>query len=358
LANLPDLIRRAPKSELHLHLRGAMPLAVFTTLLHKYSGDPVARRAPEHLMAWFQQYDNITPFLGTRPWSQADVAGLLQSQTFNQFLASFCFAGYFVRDDEDLHRLVAGVLEALRAQNVVYAEITVSVKEYLRQGIELASLINCLDEAAHSPGLRVQWIVDLVRDFGVESGLQLLEDISKFNSPSIVGITIGGSEHLFPPQQFAPLYRAARDKGFRLTIHAGEALGPESVRVALDLGVERIGHGVRAIEDPSLVKHLAELGIPLEVCPTSNLRTGIYNSYHEHPVAALFDAGVPITINTDDPTFFQTTLVDEYLHVHSTGLDEPALVQILKNGFRYAFLPGSDIQAYLAGLDNAMRETV
>ncbi|MFL5733571.1 MAG: adenosine deaminase [Chloroflexia bacterium] len=354
MADITELIRRVPKSELHVHLRGAMPAPVFRGLLDKYAGEPVALRASEGNMDWFRQYDNIRPFLGSEHWSEGDVVRLFQSDTFDQFLATFCFVGYFVRDDADLDSLVDGVLASLRAQNVVYAEITISVKEYVRQGIGLASLVRCLDRAASSPGIRVQWIVDLVRDFGVESGLRLLDEISEFKSPSIVGITIGGSEHLFPPEQFAEVYRSARDKGLRLTVHAGEGLGPESVWEALKLGVERIGHGVRAVEDPALVRHLAELGIPLEVCPTSNLRTGMYGSYSEHPVRLLFEAGVPITINSDDPTFFGTSLVDEYMHLQSAGVDERGLAQMLKNGFLYAFLPQNDIRAYLDDLETAL----
>src|SRR5947209_20172708 len=114
-----------------------MPVDVFTGVLDKYSGEAVSRRVPERLLRWFQKYDNITPFLGSRPWTESDVERLFRSRTFDQFLAEFCFVGYFVRDDEDLRRLVGGVLDGLRAQNVVYAEITISVKEYLRQGIEI-----------------------------------------------------------------------------------------------------------------------------------------------------------------------------------------------------------------------------
>ena len=136
-----------------------------------------------------------------------------------------------------------------------------------------------------------------------------------------------------------------------MTIHAGEALGPQSIWDALQiLGAERIGHGVRAIEDPSLVNYLAKNNIPLEVCLTSNIRTGIFSSYETHPVKALFETKVPITINSDDPTFFGTNLIDEYLHANTVGLSDGDIFNIIKNGFMYAFLPKKEIQRYLNNL--------
>jgi adenosine deaminase len=305
------------------------------------------RNASERALAWYREHDNIRPFLTPRRWSVEEVLPLFETRTFDEFIATFSFTGYFIRDASDFRLLVAGVLESLRAQNVVYAEITVSVREYVRQGVPLPDLLASLDEAASRPDIRVQWIVDIVRDFGVEAGLELLNQIVEIRPKSVVGMTIGGSEHLFPPAQFAPVYDLARKHGLRLTIHAGEALGPQSVWDALKLGIERIGHGVRAIEDPALVKHLADNHIPLEVCPTSNLRTGIYPSYQAHPVKALYEAGVPITINSDDPTFFHTTLVDEYAHVHNMGVAEGDILEMLRNGFRYAFLPETEKARYL-----------
>jgi len=128
-------------------------------------------------------------------------------------------------------------------------------------------------------------------------------------------------------------------------------VGPQSVWDALQvLGVERIGHGVRAVEDQRLVQHLAERQIPLEVCPTSNIRTGAIASYEAHPVKTLFDAGVPITISTDDPTFFKTTVAEEYVRLRDLGFSDRDLYQLLENGFRYAFLPLDEIQSYLDSL--------
>lgn len=352
------LIEQLPKSELHLHVRGAMPVEVFARLLSKYSVVDALGGPESKYYRHFERYDNIRPFLvpERRHWSPDEVAPLFKFTTFEQFLETFNFAGFYLREPEDMRALVLGVVEHLRAQNIVYAEITVSMKEYLRSGLKLSDVIQCLEDGTRVPGIRVQWIVDLVRDFGVESGLVLLEEIIAQGSGAIVGITLGGSEHRFPPAMFAEVYRRARDKGLRLTVHAGEALGPESVWSALrDLGVERVGHGVRAVEDRALVKYLVEHDIALEVCPTSNLKTGIYPDYASHPVRALHDAGVPITINSDDPTFFSTSLAVEYEHVYNVGVTEDGIRQMLRNGFKYAFLPEPDVQAYLDRFDMEWR---
>jgi adenosine deaminase len=342
-----------PKAELHVHLRGAMPMAVFADLLSRRAGD-LAERLPERHRTLFERYDNIRPFLRPRAWSAEEVAPLFRFASFDQFLATFAFTGYAIGSADDFQRLVDGVLASFRAQRIVYAEITVSVREYLRRGVPLPALCAILDEAAAAPGIRVRWIVDLVRDFGPEAGLTLLAEIIAQRCASIVGITLGGSEHRHPPAGFAAIYDLARAHGLRLTVHAGEALGPPSVWDALTvLGVERIGHGVRAVEDPALVRHLAERALPLEVCPTSNLATGLYPSLAGHPLRALHDAGVPLSLNSDDPTFFGTTLAEEYARVEAAGLPTGDVLALLKNGFRHAFLPPAEIARYLAEVDAA-----
>jgi len=352
LSDTKRLWQKVPKSELHVHLMGSMPVEVLADLLNKYPVDEVLRGTPFWERAWFQRCDNVRPFLTPRQWSVDDVSGLFRYDSFNQFLITYYFVGHFLRDISDVRRLIAGVLENLRSQNVVYAEITVALEGYLRQGVSLEDMKACLEKAAKIEGIEVRWIVDLVRDIGTEDAMALLEKVISMECESIVGITLGGSERSFPPAQFSEAYAKAREHGLRLTVHAGEAAGPESVWDSLRiLGAERIGHGARAIEDKSLVAYLAENEVPLEVCPTSNLRTGIYPSYEAHPVKALFAAGVPITINTDDPTFFGTTLAEEYAHVHAMGVPAQGIFEMIKNGFRYAFLPESDVKRYIGELE-------
>ena len=349
-------IREAPKAELHLHLRGAMPGRYFIGLLRKYSAARALADAPPQHLDWFRSAPNLAPFLADASPDGAQVlddraAGLFDYKNFEQFLATYLFTSYFFRDISDFQGLIDEVRRGLIAQNVVYAEVTVSVIEYLHQGLELTELIAAMEAAAQSPQLRIQWIVDLVRNFGPEITLDALRRIVALRPASVCGITLGGAEHEYPPEQFAEHYRLARDAGLRLTVHAGEAVGPESVWGAIrSLGVERIGHGVRAIEDPKLVEYLAEKQVPLEVCPTSNLRTGVYRSYDEHPVRRLYEAGVPISISTDDPTFFGTSLANEFEQLGKMGFSDSDLLDLLKNGFRHAFLDQHEVAAYVARL--------
>ncbi len=357
MSGMEELLHRLPKSELHMHLRGAVPLEVLTDLLNKYSAQEVWRDADPQWKAMFQSYENVRAFLLPGDWSVDAVSKLFRYETFDQFVATYAFVGCLIRDVSDLRRLALAVVQELESQNVVYAEITASIYKYMRNGISLADIRACFEEAAGSSGIRVQWIIDLVRDYGPEATLRLLKDIVELQCKNIVGITLGGSEHLFPPAQFSKVYSTARDHGLRLTIHAGEALGPQSIWDALQiLGVERIGHGVRALEDKRLMTYLAENQIPLEVCPTSNVRTGIFSSYGAHPVRELYEAGIPITINSDDPTFFGTTLADEYAHVRSLGFQDEDIFNMIKNGFTYAFLPREEIEWYVNNFKKAWQE--
>ena len=350
LLRFEEFLRQAPKAELHVHLRGAVPPEFFAELTAKYSPRQALENAPRRHLDAFQRCDNIRSFLSSPKPETA--AALFRFHSFEQFLATYLFTSYFVRDISDFRGLIAAVRAFLEKQNIVYAEITVSVFEYLNQGIGLTEVLAALDEAADAPGIRVQWIADLVRDLGPAKVAGLLRNILPKRPASLVGITLGGSEHKFPPAQFEALYRQAREHGLRLSVHAGEALGPASVRDAVRvLQADRIGHGVRAIEDPRLVDYLAENQIPLEVCPTSNLRTGVFPSYEAHPLKALYEAGVPLSVNTDDPAFFSTTLAEEYGHAWRMGIGEQGVVSIMKNGFQHAFLPEADRRRYAGQLE-------
>jgi len=160
----------------------------------------------------------------------------------------------------------------------------------------------------------------------------------------VVAFGIGGSEDRGPAEWFTEVFAAARCAGLRLTAHAGEGTSPQSVWAALELGAERIGHGISAVDDPVLLRHLRDRGIPLEVCITSNLITGVVKRIEEHPVRKLFDAGVPITLATDDPAMFRCTLVGEYeVAARAFAFTQTELRGLAKNGFRFAFAAHNEI---------------
>lgn len=353
--DLRTLVESLPKSELHVHLRGAIPTRVLAELLDKHGVERALADAPSRVMARWRTWENLCPFLTPRRWSEAEVSRLFHFESFDNFLYTYYFTGFFVRDLQDFGLLVTGVVDDLASQGIVYAEMTVSAIEYAEHGLSLPDLAAVLAESMERPGIRVQWIIDLVRDLGPEVAGQQVEEIAALRCPGIVGITLGGSEHLYPPAQFADVYARARDHGLRLTVHAGEALGPESVVDALEmLNAERIGHGVRSAEDSALVQRLARSNIALEICPTSNIQTGVYRSLDDHPAKVLFAAGVPITVNTDDPTFFRTTLAEECVRLHDDlGFGRDDLLQVLRNGFRHSFLPADEAAEYLSRLDRA-----
>ena len=334
LADLQDL----QKTELHLHLRGAIPLEYLRDRLRRQPLGNLLDDAPPGHLALFAAHPGIREVLEAEdPGSQLEL--LFRYESFPQFLASYLFTVYFVRDIDDFRELVSGVRGGLEAQRITYAELTVSIPEYLEQGLELCEILEVLAE--HPPGpTTVRWIVDPVRNYGAAAAERLLERIGARRPATILGVTLGGAEHLYPPRQFQRVYQIAREAGLRTTIHAGEAAGPESVWDAIhSLGVERIGHGVRAVEDPALVKLLAERGIPLEICPTSNVRTGVYPSLEEHPVRELFESGVRMSINTDDPTFFGVSLAQELAGLRNLGFSWPEIDTLARGARKFAFSP-------------------
>jgi adenosine deaminase len=353
---LRDRVLALPKAELHVHLLGAIPPDVLVECFNRHPPPDWLPGQKWLVRRFFRKQRHLRPFLERRRIATEHVPSLFAYRTFRQFLATYFFVSCLVREEADLRALVGGVVGALRAQNVVYAELTISPPGYRFNGISLPQIAACMAEAAERSDVRVQWIVDLVRDLGPRRTLRLLRRVLELDIPGVVGITLGGSEHKHPPHKFAEVYNLARDRGLRLTVHAGEARGPKSVWDALRiLEAERIGHGIRSVEDPKLVSYLAEGGVPLEVCPTSNVRTGVVKSCEAHPVRALLDAGVQVSISSDDPTFFATTLTDEFVRLHEAGFTEGELLDLLRNGFRHAFLPEKDIAEYLDDFEGAVK---
>jgi len=324
-------LRALPKTELHLHLEGAIPKEVFLSLIHKY-GD--ANQVPD----------------------LAALNARLQYRDFTHFLASWIWMTGYLREAQDFTRIAGAVASVLATQGVRYAEVFYSPSLFLRHGLTVQDITTAVragfDGAEGAPHIRL--ILDLSRNEGPELGLRLVEEAAEVAAEAgIVALGLGGPELEFPPEPYADVYRRAAELGLHRVCHAGEAAGPESVWGALRaLGSERIGHGVRSIEDPELVAHLSERGIPLEVCPTSNLRTGVVSSIERHPIRQLVEAGVPITLSSDDPTFFGADILDEYHLLREVlGFSDSELVQIARTGFESAFVSEDERARLLAELD-------
>ena len=299
-----DVLVLAPKVELHLHLEGAIPLATLWEVIDGYGGDP----------------DVVTIDDLRRRFAYTD---------FPHFIDTWWWMTGFLRTTEDFTAIAESVANHLARQNIVYAEASFSPTDFERHGLSPQAIAVAIRKGLDRvEGVQVVLTCDLVRDTGSVRAARTLEAVLEVaREAGVRGITIGGSEHDHPPEPFAPVYRRAAEAGLRLTAHAGEAAGPASVWGALHtLGVERIGHGVRAVEDPDLVEHLVAQQIPLEICPTSNLRTGVAASWDAHPVGPLLAAGAAVTINTDDPAMFHCDLAGELEMVsrrYGPGLAHP-----------------------------------
>lgn len=299
-----DVFVRAPKVELHLHLEGAIPLATLWQLIEHHGGDPEVTTVDD-LRRRFE-YTDFPHFIDTWWW----------------------LTGY-LRTAEDFTQIAEGVARDLAAQNIVYAETSFSPTDFERHGLSPQDLAIAIRRGLDRvPEVGVTLNCDLVCDTGPDRAERTLAMVLEVvDEAGVRGITIGGSEQTHPPQPFAAVYRKAAAAGMRLTAHAGEAAGPESVWGALRaLGVERIGHGVRSVEDPDLVAYLVAHQTPLEVCPTSNIRTGVAPSWEDHPMGALLAAGALVTISTDDPAMFHCDLAGELRSVaerYGFGLAHP-----------------------------------
>jgi adenosine deaminase/aminodeoxyfutalosine deaminase len=299
-----------PKAELHLHLEGSVDAA---TLME------------------------LAPGL-----SAGAAEAMYRFDGFAGFLQSFAAVVKSLETPEDYGLVTRRLLEKLEAENVRYAEVILSAGVVLWKKQEFGPVFDAIADAAEGSPVRVRWIVDAVRQFGADHAMEVAQLAAARTGRGVIGFGIGGDEERGPAAWFGEVYKFARRSGLHLTAHAGESAGPESVWGALELGAERIGHGVRAIDDPVLVKHLREHGIPLEISITSNLVTGVIGSLDEHPVRRLFDAGVPLTLNTDDPAMFGTTLSREYeVAARHFGFSEAELREVARNGFRYAFDPAA-----------------
>ena len=294
------------KAELHLHLEGSVTRATMLELAPEASSEEIRER--------------------------------FRFSNFAGFLECFKWVVERLRGPEDYAVVTRRLLETLDNQNVRYAEITLSAGVVLWKKQAFAPIFDAVRrEAAQSP-VEVQWNLDAIRHFGAEHAMQVAELAAEYVDDGVVSFGIGGDEERGPASWFTEVYRFARAKGLRLTAHAGETAGPESVWAALRLGAERIGHGIGAVDDPALMRHLRDENIPLEVCISSNVATGAVPSLAAHPMRRLYDAGVPITLNTDDPGLFGTTLDKEYdLAAREFGFSEQELAQIAENGFRYSF---------------------
>ena len=334
-----------PKAELHLHLEGTVDPATLAEL---------SRRHPTPLATENNRYTNIAD--SGRVFTEEEAEALYQYKDFTGFLLAFKAVTERLRTADDYELITYRMMQKLHAQNVVHAEVYVSVGVVHWRGGDFAPLFEGLERGRvrgeRDFGMSLYWIFDAVRHFGVDAAQRVLDEAIRLKSDSVVGIGLGGDERRAAPELFRDVYARAASHGLRLTVHAGETAGPESIWAALrDLKADRIGHGLRAKEDPELVKYLADQQVPVEVCISSNVLTGCCATVEEHPIRKLFDAGILVTLNTDDPDMFRTSLVREYQLAQDVfGFSAAELRQLAENSVRASFLPDDKRREFFARL--------
>jgi adenosine deaminase/aminodeoxyfutalosine deaminase len=324
-------IRSLSKAELHLHLEGTVDPATLSEL---------SRRHPTPLTTENNRYTSIAD--SGRVFTEEEAQELYNYTSFTGFLLAFKAVTERLRTADDYELVTYRMMQKLAEQHVRHAEVYVSVGVVYWRGGDFPPLFEGLERGRERGerdfGVSISWIFDAVRHFGSDEAMKVVEQAIRFKGRNVVGIGLGGDERKGPPEQFRDVYQLAHENGLRLTVHAGETVGPESIWGAIrELKADRIGHGLHAVDDPGLVRYLAEQKLPVEVCISSNVLTGC-TSLEQHPVRKLFDAGVLVTLNTDDPEMFHTTLNREYQIAQEVfGFSNDELQQLAENSFRAAF---------------------
>ena len=330
IPRISHFITSLPKAELHLHLEGSIDPA---TLLE--------------LRKWHGKKSTL-----------AEIEMLYRYSDFTGFLQAFKTVTEDLQTADDYELITYRLMEKLKAENVLHAEVYVSVGVCLWRKQEFAAIFEGLERGRirgeKDFGISLLWIFDAVRQFGAEKAQQVAELAVHYRDSSVVGFGIGGDERQAPPEAFRDVYAYAADHGLRLTAHAGETAGPGSIWGALNLRAERIGHGLTAAQDPELVEELSTRQVPVEICLTSNLRTGICASLAEHPLRTYFEQGVMATLNTDDPAMFGTSLNREYQLAQNTfGFSDEHLRELARNSFEASFLAAEKKLSFLDMFDSA-----
>lgn len=310
-----SFIRSLPKAELHLHLEGSIESPTLLELRRRHG----------------------------KSGTLAELEALYRYSDFTGFLMAFKTVTEDLQGPDDYELITYELMQKLKSENVLHAEVYVSVGVNLWRKQDFDAIFEGLERGRERGerdfGVSLLWIFDAVRQFGADAAKAVFEYAVRYHDRNVVGIGIGGDEKQGPPELFRDVYAFAADHGLRLTAHAGENSSPESIWGALNLKAERIGHGLTAVQDPELVEELATRQIPLEICLSSNLRTGCCSNLSEHPVRNYFQHGVMITLNTDDPAMFSTSLNREYqLAQDQFGFTDEHLREMARNSFEASFL--------------------
>ena len=324
-----SLIHALPKAELHLHLEGTVEPDTLVELSRRHDATPLTR---EQALALYEYPD------------------------FHGFMMAFKAVTQRLLTPQDFELVTYRMIERLCKQRVLHAEVYISVGVVHWRKAEFEPLFEGVERGRQRGerdfGVSVLWIFDAVRHFGVEPARRVFDLAVRYRDQNVVGVGIGGDERRGPAEPFKDLYTYAADHGLRRTAHAGETTGPESIWAALNIGAERLGHVLSATKDAELMEILAQRQIPVEICLTSNLRTGCLADLGMHPVRQLFDEGLLVSLNTDDPAMFHTSLNREYEQAQDLfGFSDDHLRELARNSFEASFLPAEQKVRFLEQFD-------
>jgi aminodeoxyfutalosine deaminase len=339
---LHSFLKRLPKVELHLHLEGSIS---FETLRELARGK---WRRTRKIEKWIAQRISSDFHYG-------DFAG---------FIDGFKDVVLLLETPEDYALATTRLIESLAAQNVRYAEITLSAGVVLWKKQPLEAVFEAVASAAREAearlGVRVQWILDAIRQLGAKHARRVLDHAVRLKHLGVAAFGIGGDEAGGPAELFPQVYRAARDAGLHVTAHAGETCGPESIRQAIELlGAERIGHGLSAARDPNVMALLRERKVPVEVCLSSNISTGVLARVEDHPLETFLEEGLLVTLNTDDPAMFGTNLAREFeIASENFSLSRAQLVGLLLNAARASYLPEEEKRKLVEEIESAAKKEI
>lgn len=329
-----SFIANLPKAELHVHHVGSASPRIVAELASRHEGTTPVPADPEVLKEYFRFDD------------------------FSHFITVYLSVVDLIRDADDVRMLTYEIARELARQQVRYAELTVTPYSHVSRDIPAPEFCAAIEDARLSAerelGVVLRWCFDIPGEAGLAAAAATLDVALNERPDGLVSFGLGGPEIGVPRPQFQSYFDQARAAGLRSVPHAGETTGAETIWDAIrQLGAERIGHGVSAAEDPELVTYLAERGIPLEMCPTSNVRTGAVASLDVHPMRQLRDAGVTVTVNSDDPPMFGTTLNDEYaLAAQLLDLDETGLAELSRTAVDASFMTTNEKARIRAEIDS------
>jgi aminodeoxyfutalosine deaminase len=326
-----EFVAGLPKAELHVHQVGSASPRIVSEL---------AARHP-----------------GTVPSDLDELRDFYTFRDFGHFVEVYLAVVDLLRDPQDIRLLTYEVATDMAAQNIRYAELTLTPWTSVQTGIPIEAFVEAVEDARvaaeRDHGIRLRWIFDIPGESGLPAAQDTLRYALEHGPETLVGFGLGGPEVGVDRPQFADVFAQARAAGLHSVPHAGETTGPQTVWDALrDLGAERIGHGTSAVQDPDLVAYLVEQGIPLEVCPTSNIATRAVDRLANHPIREMYDAGITVTINSDDPPMFGTTLNREYeIAAELLGLDEAGIVRLAHDAVHASYLSAPEKASLVAEID-------